>query len=117
MYGLIAGYVEIGESLEGAVAREVFEETGLSVGNIRYSQSQPWPYPSNLMIGFMACHTGGTIVIDECELTKSAFFKLNALPKIPNQGTIARSLIEQVGKDHQTAIICHHTVLPVHRFI
>lgn len=108
MYGLIAGFVETGESLENAVAREVFEETHLTVGNIRYSQSQPWPYPSNLMIGFRATYQQGDIVADELELTFADFFYLDDLPRIPAFGTIARDLIECAGKEYQIPIICQN---------
>lgn len=94
MYGLIAGFVEVGETLEQAVAREVAEETGLTVKNIRYIASQAWPYPSNLMLGFVADWADGQIVIDKNELTDARFFEFNNLPKIPNVGTIARQLIE-----------------------
>lgn len=108
MYGLIAGFVEIGESLETAVAREVFEETALTIGDIRYSQSQPWPYPSNLMMGFRATYQQGNIVIDKTELAFADFFYLDNLPKIPAFGTIARDLIECVGKEYQTPIVCQN---------
>lgn len=96
MYGLIAGFVEIGESLETAVMREVQEETALSVKNIRYVTSQPWPYPTNLMVGFVAQYDQGVIQIDENELSHAQFFDIDKLPKIPQVGTIARFLIDHV---------------------
>lgn len=104
MHGLIAGFVEIGESLETAVVRETFEETGLSVGNIRYISSQPWPYPTNLMVGFVATHTAGEIVADTNELVYAQFFDLDNLPKIPQQGTIAHTLIQHV--QHNASNLC-----------
>lgn len=95
-YGLIAGFVEVGESLEHAVVREVAEEVGISVTNIRYVSSQPWPFPSNLMLGFQAAYADGDIVIQEDELSHAAFFDISALPKIPFKGSIAYELIEQI---------------------
>lgn len=96
MHGLIAGFVEIGESLEDAVRRESLEETNLSVNNIRYISSQAWPYASNLMVGFWADYEAGDIVPQASELVYAQFFDLDDLPKIPNHGTIARQLIETV---------------------
>lgn len=96
MYGLIAGFVEVGESLEQAIHREVKEEVGLTVGNIRYIDSQPWPYPSNLMMGFIVDYQSGDIVIEEAELNDARFFDINDLPRIPSKGTIAHQLIKTV---------------------
>mgnify|MGYP001756700746 CR=1 FL=1 len=96
MFGLIAGFVEIGESMEQAVCREVYEETRLQVDNICYVTSQPYPYPSNLMLGFTANYAGGQLQIDECELVEAAFFTADNLPNIPPKGTIAHRLIQQV---------------------
>lgn len=96
MYGLIAGFVEVGESLETCVHREILEETGLTVTNLRYFSSQPWAFPSNLMIGFIADYANGELIIDEHELTHADFFALDNLPKTPPKGTIAHQLIEFV---------------------
>ncbi|WP_350560933.1 NAD(+) diphosphatase [Psychrobacter sp. CAL346-MNA-CIBAN-0220] len=95
-YGLIAGFVEVGESLEHAVVREVGEEVGISLTNIRYVSSQPWPFPSNLMLGFRASYAGGEIVIQEDELSHADFFDISNLPKIPFKGSIAYDLIAQI---------------------
>lgn len=100
-YGLIAGFVEVGESLENAVSREVLEEVGIHVTNIRYISSQPWPYPSNLMLGFRAEYQSGDIVIQEDELSHADFFDLTDLPKIPFKGSIAFDLIAKVALEHQ----------------
>ena len=99
MYGLIAGFVEVGESLEHAVVREVAEEVNISVADIRYVSSQPWPFPSNLMLGFRASYASGDIIIQEDELAHADFFDLSNLPKIPPKGSIARELIDQIAKE------------------
>lgn len=102
MHGLIAGFVEIGESLEDAVRRESLEETNLTVSNIRYVSSQPWPYASNLMVGFWADYESGDIVPQASELVYAKFFDLDNLPKIPNHGSIARLLIETVKQGQKS---------------
>ena len=99
MYGLIAGFVEVGESLEHAVVREVAEEVNISVTDIRYVSSQPWPFPSNLMLGFRASYANGDIILQEDELAHADFFDLSNLPRIPPKGSIARDLIDQVAKE------------------
>lgn len=96
MYGLIAGFVEVGESLEDCVHREVAEEVGLKVDNLRFVSSQPWAFPSNLMVGFVADVVSGEIQIDDSELIHADFFAFDNLPKIPMKGTIASELIELV---------------------
>ena len=98
-YGLIAGFVEVGESLEHAVVREVAEEVNISLKDIRYVSSQPWPFPSNLMLGFRASLAGGEIVIQEDELSHADFFDLSDLPKIPSKGSIAYALIAQIAHE------------------
>lgn len=95
-YGLIAGFVEVGESLEHAVVREVSEEVGISLADINYVSSQPWPFPSNLMLGFRASYASGEIVLQEDELSHAAFFDISNLPKIPFKGSIAYNLIAQI---------------------
>lgn len=98
-YGLIAGFVEVGESLEHAVVREVAEEVGIRVTDIRYVSSQPWPFPSNLMLGFRASYVSGDIVIQEDELSHAEFFDISNLPKIPFKGSIAYDLIAQIAQE------------------
>ncbi|WP_367104041.1 NAD(+) diphosphatase [uncultured Psychrobacter sp.] len=95
-YGLIAGFVEVGESLEHAVVREVGEEVGISLQDIRYVSSQPWPFPSNLMLGFRATYVSGEIILQEDELSHADFFDISNLPKIPFRGSIAYDLIAQI---------------------
>lgn len=99
-YGLVAGFVETGESLEECVAREVMEETGLKVSNIQYFGSQPWPYPMGLMIGFHADYAEGEIVLRDGELCDAAFFTRENIPAIPGKMSMARMLIDDwLGSD------------------
>lgn len=93
-YGLVAGFLEPGETLEQCVEREVREETGLSIRNIRYFDSQPWPYPSGLMVGFTADYAGGTIKLQDNELSAGAFYHRDRLPELPQKLSIARRLID-----------------------
>ncbi len=93
-YGLVAGFLEPGETLEQCVEREVREETGLSIRNITYFDSQPWPYPSGLMVGFMADYAGGTIKLQDDELSAGAFYHRDHLPELPQKLSIARRLID-----------------------
>ncbi|MGB8808660.1 MAG: NAD(+) diphosphatase [Acinetobacter calcoaceticus] len=96
MYGLIAGFVEVGETLEEAVQREAFEEVGLRLKNIQYMSSQPWPFPSNLMVAFRAEYESGEIKLQEEEIADAQFFKIDQLPEIPFKGSIAHSMIMQI---------------------
>lgn len=93
-FGLIAGFVETGETLEEAVVREVKEETGLRIRNIRYFASQPWPYPCGLMCGFYADYDGGEIKLQLSELNSGGWFRYDNLPTIPEKLSIARRLID-----------------------
>ena len=93
-YGLVAGFVETGESLEECVRREVYEETGLTITNIRYFGSQPWPYPMGLMVGFHADYESGDIALIDGELREAAFFRRDNLPTIPEKLSMARMLID-----------------------
>lgn len=94
MYGLIAGFVEPGETLTEAVERETMEEVGLKVKNIEYFGSQPWPYPHSLMIGFTAEYDGGQIRVDGKEITNAKWFGADDLPRIPSKMSIAGELIQ-----------------------
>jgi NAD+ diphosphatase len=94
MYSCLAGFVEPGESLEQAVVREVREEVGVSVGNVRYWGSQPWPFPHSLMIGFHADWLDGEIDIDPSEIVDAQWFRRDELPNIPPRISIARKLID-----------------------
>jgi len=93
-YGLVAGFIEFGECLEEAAAREVAEETGVAIKNIRYVGSQSWPFPSQLMCGFVADYAGGEIAIDTRELVDARWFSRDALPTLPPKRSIARFILD-----------------------
>lgn len=95
LYSVLAGFVEAGETLEHAVSREVFEESGVLVRNIEYFSSQPWPFPNSLMIAFTAEYAGGDLLPEPGEIDAIDWFVPAALPKeLPSQYSVARRLIE-----------------------
>lgn len=100
MYGLVAGFVETGETLEECVRREVKEEVGVNIDNIRYFGSQPWPYPCGIMIGFTADYVDGDIHVQEEELSNAGWFGADNLPPIPDKMSIARQLIDDFFGTH-----------------
>ena len=93
-YSVIAGYVEPGESLEECAQREVCEEVGIDIRDIRYFGSQPWPFPNSLMIGFTAEYDGGDITLEDSEIAEAGWFAADALPGLPPKMSIARRLID-----------------------
>ncbi|WP_105746334.1 NAD(+) diphosphatase [Cronobacter dublinensis] len=94
VYTVLAGFVEVGETLEQAVAREVMEESSIRVKNLRYVTSQPWPFPQSLMTAFTADYDSGDIKIDPKELIDAGWYRYDQLPLLPAPGTVARRLIE-----------------------
>jgi len=100
MYGLIAGFVEPGETIEEAVQRETMEEVGLRVKNIKYFGSQPWPFPNSLMLGFTAEYESGEIEVDGEEITDAKWFRADELPRIPSRMSIAGELIDWFVEHH-----------------
>ncbi|EOI5778900.1 NAD(+) diphosphatase [Cronobacter malonaticus] len=94
VYTVLAGFVEVGETLEQAVAREVMEESNIRIKNLRYVTSQPWPFPQSLMTAFTADYDSGEIQIDTKELIDAGWYRYDELPLLPAPGTVARRLIE-----------------------
>lgn len=100
LYSVIAGFVEPGETLEQTVVREIKEETGIDVKDIRYFGSQPWPFPDSLMIAFTTRYAGGEIAVDNEEIIEAKWFAADKLPNIPGKISIARSLIDWFTAKH-----------------
>jgi len=97
MYSALAGFVEPGETLEQCLEREVYEEVGIKVRNVRYFASQPWPFPHSLMIAFFADYYSGEIRVDGTEIEDAQWFdvrNLENLPRLPARISIARRLID-----------------------
>lgn len=97
MFSVQAGFVDAGESLEQTVEREVLEETGLRVKNMRYFGSQPWPFPNSLMVGFIAEYESGALMIDGVELEEAQWWAVDDranFPQIPPRMSIARKMLD-----------------------
>ncbi len=96
VYSAIAGFVEVGESLEQTVIREVKEEVGIRIHRLKYQLSQSWPFPDSLMLGFTAEYESGEITVDGVEIEDAQWFRRDQLPNLPMKISIARTLIQQV---------------------
>jgi NAD+ diphosphatase len=102
-FSLVAGFLDFGESLEECVRREVREEAGVEVGNIRYVGSQAWPFPSQLMVGFTADHAGGEPRADGVEVAETAWFTAESLPLgSGNIRSISRWIMKHYGRNIQS---------------
>ena len=109
MFSALAGFVEPGESLESAVAREVREETGIAVDAVRYHSSQPWPFPTSIMLGFYATSPGGDVQVDTEELERAVWATRSELEyalrarevRLPPPFSIARRLIDDWLRDER----------------
>ena len=93
-FSILAGFLEPGETLEECVRREVLEETGLIVENVTYFGSQPWPFPSGLMVGFFADYRAGDITLQEDELIAAGFYSRDKLPMLPHSFSLSRRMID-----------------------
>jgi NAD+ diphosphatase len=103
VYSALAGFVEPGESLEECLAREVKEEVGVEVTNLRYFASQPWPFPHSLMIAFTADYASGELAPEPGEIEDCGWFDIDALPMLPGKISIARRLIDATLAEMRTA--------------
>ncbi len=101
-YSCLAGFIEMGESPEQTLTREVKEEVGVSVANIRYIASQPWPFPGQLMLGYFADYAGGEIKVDDEEIQAAYWYRYDELPKIPPASTISGRLIRTFVQERQS---------------
>ncbi len=93
-YSISAGFVEPGETLEECVRRELKEEVGIEVKNIKFFGSQPWPFPNSLMLGFTAEWAGGDVVPDGKEISAAGWFTPADMPEVPPKISIAREIID-----------------------
>ncbi len=101
IFSCLAGFIEIGESPEQTVVREVMEEVSVNVDNIRYIASQPWPFPGQLMLGYLADYVSGDIIVDRNEILAAAWYHYNQLPNVPSLATISGCLINTFVQQRQ----------------
>lgn len=104
MYSVLAGFVEPGESLEECVHREVMEEVGIRIKDLRYFASQPWPFPDSLMVAFTARYQSGRIQVDGTEILDAGWFDVDQLPNLPGRISVARRLIDWFIAQHRPGL-------------
>ena len=102
VFSALAGFVEAGETLEHCAAREVREEVGIEISNLRYFGSQSWPFPDSLMVAFFADYAGGTITPDPSEIEAADWFPDNALPALPEPMSLASQMIDAACREKRT---------------
>lgn len=107
-YSVIAGFMEPGETFEDCISRELMEEVGIRVKNIKYFDSQPWPFPDSLMVGFIAEHESGEIVVDGEEIEDAAWYGRDNLPPRPTANSIAGRLIDTVIRRWEKKVQSDH---------
>ena len=100
LFSVLAGFVEVSESAEETVMREVMEEVGIKVKNIQYIGSQPWPFPSQLMLGFKCEYESGDLVIDEDEIVEANWYTADNLPYVPPTSSLSGKLISLFVEGH-----------------
>jgi NAD+ diphosphatase len=100
VYSVLAGFVEAGETLEQTIHREVAEEVGIQVCNLRYFASQSWPFPHSLMIAFTADYAGGQLQVDGREILEARWFVPNQMPGLPSPMSMAWRLIQDYLAHH-----------------
>jgi len=100
VYTALAGFVEVGERPEDTIHREIREEVGIAVKDLRYIASQPWPFPGQLMLGFYAEHESGDIRIDQQEIVDAQWYRYDRLPQVPSIATLSGQLIARFIKQH-----------------
>ncbi len=95
VYSILAGFIEAGESCEDAIQREVLEEVGITVKNIKYFGSQSWPFPNSFMLGFSAQYASGQLCSNDKEIEDVQWFNKDDLPNLPSEASIARQMINR----------------------
>ena len=100
LFSILAGFIEVSESAEETVHREVLEEVGLKVQNIKYFGSQPWPFPSQLMLGFSCEYKSGELIVDNNEIAEANWYKADNLPYVPPVTSLSGKLINSFVVDH-----------------
>ena len=101
-YSVLAGFVDPGERLEDAIKREVMEEVGIEIKNVKYFGSQPWPFPDALMIAFIAEYDKGEVKVDDKELVEAKWFSIDNMPDIPGPISLSRKLIDWFIESRET---------------